>query len=167
MEDRPIIGKTCKINLIGHANGVPAKIDTGADSSSIWASDIFIDEAGVLHFKLFGQGSEFYTGEILSRTDYKVAQVASSSGHVQVRYRTHFTIRLGGKKIKALFNLSNRSRNKFPILIGRRTISGKFLVDVERGLKVQKRFSKTSLNEELANNPHEFFKKYHQDLSDK
>lgn len=157
----PTIGKTRKINIIGHAQGVPAKIDTGADSSSVWASNISIDKKGMLHFTLFDKGSEFYTGEVISRKDYKVAQVASSSGHVQIRYRTHLTIRLGGKKLRVLFNLSDRSANKFPILIGRRTIAGKFLVDVTRGIKIEKRFNVVRLNKELKRDPHAFFQKYH------
>jgi hypothetical protein len=158
----PVIGKTRKINIIGHAQGVPAKIDTGADSSSIWASSISIDKGGTLHFTLFDKGSEFYNGEVISRKDYKVAQVASSTGHVQIRYRTHLTIRLGGKKIRVLFNLSDRSKNQFPILVGRRTIVGKFLVDVSRGLDIEKRFSKARLNKELKKDPYAFFQKYHQ-----
>jgi hypothetical protein len=158
----PVIGKTRKINIIGHAQGVPAKIDTGADSSSIWASNISIDKKGMLHFTLFGEGSEFYTGEVISRKDFKVAQVASSTGHTQIRYRTHLTVRLGGKKIRVLFNLSDRSGNKFPILVGRRTIVGKFLVDVSRGLDIEKRFSKARLNKELKKDPYAFFQKYHQ-----
>lgn len=157
----PTIGKTRKINIIGHADGVPAKIDTGADSSAIWASNISIDKDGVLHFTLFDEGSEFYTGEVISRIDYKVAKIASSSGHIQIRYRTHLSIRLGGKKIRVLFNLSDRSANKFPILIGRRTIARKFLVDVTKGFKVDKRFSTARLNKELKEDPHAFFQKYH------
>ena len=159
--DLPHIGKTRKINVIGHVNGVPAKIDTGADSSSIWATNIQVDRLGQLHFTLFGEGSEFYTGEVITRTAFKVAMVRSSSGHEQLRYRAELPIRLGGKRIRTLFNLSDRKNNKFPILIGRRTIVGKFLVDVRRGHKVNKVFDVRKLNKELRNNPYEFHKKYH------
>ena len=41
---------------------IPAKIDTGADSSSIWASHIEVSQDGVLHFQLFDKKSPFYTG---------------------------------------------------------------------------------------------------------
>jgi hypothetical protein len=159
--DLPHLGKTRKINIIGHANGVLAKIDTGADSSSIWATNVRIDPQGVLHFSLFGPGSEYYTGETIDRAAFKVAIVRSSSGHEQVRYRTELTIRLGGKKMRVLFNLSDRSNNKYPILIGRRTLAGKFLVDVTRGYKIDKVFNTRALNRELEHNPYEFFKKYH------
>lgn len=157
----PVIGKTRRINIIGYANSVPAKIDTGADSSSIWVSNLSIDHGGVLHFELFDKQSEFYTGEVISRKEYKVAQVTSSTGHTQIRYRTHLTIRLGGKKIKVLFNLSDRSNNVYPILIGRRTIAGKFLVDVARGITFKKRFNTLGLNKELQADPYAFYIKYH------
>jgi hypothetical protein len=159
----PVIGKTRKINVIGYASGVPAKIDTGADSSSIWASNISVDKNGMLHFTLFDKNSEFYTGDVISRKAFKVAQVRSSSGHTQIRYRAELSIRLGGKRVRVLFNLSDRSKNEYPILIGRRTITGKFLVDVKRGLKKNKFATKSrALTEELVRDPYAFFKKYHQ-----
>lgn len=48
--------------------------------------------------------------------------------------------------------------------VGRRTIAGKFLVDVrERGLAHQYKYAtdNKALNKELAKNPHKFYKKYH------
>ena len=159
-----IIGKNIRVDFGSRAVGVPAKIDTGADSSSVWASKIRIDEDGVLKFALFGKGSPFYSGKVFKRTDYKVAIVRSASGHEQIRYRTHFTIRVNGRKIKALFNLSDRGNNNYPVLIGRRTISGKFLVDVQLGEIDHKRKyanQNRSLNSELLKNPTGFYKKYH------
>lgn len=54
------------------AQKVPAKIDTGADSSAVWASNIRIGKDGVLVL-LFGKGSPYYNGKIFKRTDYTVA----------------------------------------------------------------------------------------------
>ena len=41
---------------------VPAKIDTGADNSAIWASNIHLDK-GKLMFNYFAPGSMFYRPE--------------------------------------------------------------------------------------------------------
>src|SRR5262249_24707707 len=49
--------------------GVPAKIDTGADSSAVWASNVHIDR-GVLHFNFFAPGSSFYKPEPTLTTAY-------------------------------------------------------------------------------------------------
>lgn len=163
MKEKTVIGSTEFVDFGERAQKVPAKIDTGADSSAVWASNIRIDKDGVLKFSIFGEGSPYYNGKIFKRTDYSVARVRSSSGHEQIRYRTHFWVKLGGRKIKMLMNLSDRSKNEFPVLIGRRSISGKFLVDVSKK-KVRRKKVPTvfSLNEEIKLDPYKFYKKYHQ-----
>lgn len=145
---------------------IPAKIDTGADSSSIWASHIYVTEDGVLHFQLFDQGSPLYTGEEITREDFKVAVIRTASGQEQIRYRTHLTVTIRGRKIKALFNLSDRSRNNFPVLIGRRTISGKFLVDVSMhhtSMPAKNPKSRT-IQRHFREDPYNFHRKYIDDL---
>ena len=143
-----VIGSTVVVDIDDIKN-VPAKVDTGADTSSIWASQINITEDDVLEFTLFGKSSPFYTGEIIKRTDYKVAVVRSATGEEQVRYRTHLPLRLKGRKINVLFNLSNRSRNNAPILIGKRTIRDKFIVDVSKhAVKLPKRSEERRIGKE-------------------
>ncbi len=159
---RIIIGSNARINFGKRATGVPAKIDTGADGSSVWASNIRVDKDGVLIFSLFGEGSPYYNGKVFRRTDYSAAMIKSASGHKIIKYRTHFTITLAGKKIKALFSLSDRAVHNFPVLIGRRTLSGKFLVDVNMNeIESPKKSQTVDLNKELARNPYKFYKKYH------
>ena len=155
-----IIGSTEYVS-IGKLDKIPAKIDTGADSSSIWASDIEVSRDGTLTFKLFAPKSPYYTGETLESKEYKVSVVRSSNGNEQIRYRTTLPIKINGCTVKAALTLADRSRNNFPILIGRRTISGKFLVDVsktnvERPHKVKSK----KLNKELIENPYKFHNKY-------
>ena len=158
---KPVIGIVEHISIGRRAIDVPAKIDTGADSSSIWASNIRIGSDGVLRFRLFGEGSPYYNGKIFKRTDFKVAQIKNSTGKSEVRYRTYFTIDLGSKKIKALFNLSDRSNNTYKVLIGRRTISRKFIVDVSKGYeKLPKPNQTVELNKKLQSNPYNFHKEY-------
>ncbi len=156
-----IIGSTeyVSVGKSGNYKNIPAKIDTGADSSSIWASKIKITKDGVLKFVLFDEGSKFYTGKVFSRKDYKVAVVRSATGEEQIRYRTHLRLTVKGKIINALFNLSDRSKNNFPILIGRRTISGKFLVDTsQKSVPTPEKNPKTNpLNKELKENPRKFY----------
>lgn len=157
----PVIGATEYIDVAGRKN-VPAKIDTGADSSSIWATHIRVTKDGVLHFRLFDEGSPFYNGKTFKRKDFKVAVIRSSSGHEQIRYRTHLTLKINDKKIRALFNLSDRSRNNYPVLIGRRTITGKFLVDVsENHTSVRPSSFKTkSIQREFTQDPYRAHCKY-------
>ena len=159
---KTIIGRNVKVDFGRRAVNVPAKVDTGADSSSVWASNVRIGKDGVLKFSLFGKGSPYYNGKVFRRTDYSVAVVKSASGHETIKYRTHFTITVAGKKIRALFGLSDRAMHNFPVLIGRRMLNGKFLVDVSTNeVKSPKKVRTIRLNKELTKDPHKFYKKYH------
>ncbi len=155
-----IIGSTEYVDVAG-IEKIPAKIDTGADSSSIWASNINMGQDGTLTFSLFNEKSPFYTGEVLETTDYVVKAVRSSHGDEQIRYRVELPLTIGNQSFTTAFTLANRSRNNFPILIGRRTINGRFLVDVSKS-SVQRPTDKNTkhLNDELKKNPYEFHRKY-------
>ena len=165
-EKKIVVGRNEAVDFAGYSRRkVPAKIDTGADSSSVWVSNVRVDKNGVLRFNLFGEGSPYYTGKVIKRENYKVALVRSASGHEQIRYRTQFSLRIGGKRIRALFNLSDRSRNKFPVLIGRRTLSGKFIVDVSQShfTDTEKVFTSETqkLNTELQKDAYAFYQKHY------
>ncbi len=108
---------------------VPAKVDTGADSSAVWASDIREDD-GVLSFVLFDKVSPYYTGKVLQTKKFGVTSIKNSFGAAEFRYKITLKVRLAGRTIRVRFTLANRENNSQPILIGRRTLHGKFLVDV-------------------------------------
>ena len=155
-----VIGSTEYVS-VGKLDKIPAKIDTGADSSSIWASDIEVKEDGTLTFKLFAKQSPYYTDEVLKSKEYTVSVIRSSNGSEQIRYRTTLPIKIDGHTVKASLTLADRSRNHFPILIGRRTISGRFLVDVSKtAIERPAKTKSPSLNKELEKNPYKFHKKY-------
>lgn len=158
-----VIGRNAHIEFIDHVKDVPAKVDTGADSSSVWASNVFIDTAHRLHFTLFDKGSEYYTGEEIIAEKYSVSRVRSSSGHTQIRYRATLPVRLANRRINVRFTLADRRRNLFPVLIGRRTLAEKFVVDVTQAECDEiASNNKKPLNEEFIKDPHAFYKKYHQ-----
>lgn len=155
-----IIGSTELVEVAGIKN-IPAKTDTGADSSAIWASNIDMLEDGTLVFSLFDEKSPFYTGDRLKTTDYKVKNIRSSNGNEQIRYCVMLPIKLNNKTFTTAFTLANRSKNHFPVLIGRRTLEGSFLVDV-RKMSVPRKVphGSTRLNRELQEDPYEFHQKY-------
>lgn len=160
IQDLDIVGSTEYVEIAGVKN-IPAKIDTGADTSSIWASNVNMQKDGTLEYCLFSEESPFYTGEVLTSSDYMVKLVRSSHGDQQVRYRVRLPITIGGKTFETTFTLADRSRNNFPILIGRHTLEGNFFVDVSKSSvsrKVNQRSRK--LNEELKNDPYKFHQKY-------
>lgn len=155
----PIIGSTALVTVAGIEN-VPAKVDTGADSSSIWASDIVMNPSNQLEFSLFGPQSPLYTGEKITVDDYSVQRVRSSTGDVTVRYRVPLSVLINGRRMKVNFTLYDRSKNNFPILIGRKTLKNRFLVDVaKREVKSPPKMDNSDLEAELAKNPQKFHTK--------
>ena len=125
-----IIGVSSLVDFVGYKNlkQVPARIDTGARTSSLWASDVKIKN-GVATFKLFGPGSPWYTGKVVRRKVIELRDVTSSTGHTESRYLIALSIRMHGKRLNAKFTLSDRSSQVYPILIGRNTLRSNFLVD--------------------------------------
>lgn len=110
--------------------GVPAKIDTGADSSAIWASHIQEMADGKLSFVTFGAGSHLYTGKIIKTSTFRLVMVKNSFGVAEPRYKVRLQIQIGDRKIRAWFTLADRAGMRYPVLLGRRLLKGKFVVDV-------------------------------------
>lgn len=157
---RPIIGSIESVD-VADIKDIPAKVDTGADTSAIWASHIDMKKDGTLSFSLFDEDSPFYTGKIYETKKYSIRRVSSSTGEEQIRYRVELPLRLKNRNFRTNFTLSDRSKNTFPILIGRHTISKRFLVDVSKeSIERPKSKHVGKLIEELKANPYKFHHKY-------
>ena len=158
--EKVIIGRTAhSVIPSARARSIRVKIDTGADRSSIWASNIAMSSDGELSFTLFAPESKFYSGTVYRTKNFEASRVRSAHGDLQVRFRTHLTIILGGKKIRGTFTLADRSKNKYPALIGCKILNKKFLVDVSKGFIRENRSD--DLTQELKRDPKAFFEKYY------
>lgn len=154
MNSLSIIGRAEKIGLPQlFVVKVPAKIDTGADASSIWTHRV--EKIGdKLRVVFFGPKSPFYNGDVheFLPGDYSITRVANSFGHREIRYKVKLKIRIKGKLINGTFTLANRASKLYPVLIGRSLLRRKFLVDVSKGspLIEQEKARKKVLKEELT-----------------
>ncbi len=117
---------------------VPARIDTGARTSTVWASGIK-ELNGELSFVLFDKTSPFYSGAKLTFKDYEIREVTSSNGHTEERYMVRLLVCLDGRKIRARFTLANRSTQTYPVLVGRNVLRGKFVVDIKHNRVLPKK----------------------------
>jgi hypothetical protein len=137
-KDKKIIGRaeTISLPLLGYEK-VHARIDTGAKTTSIWASRAQLKD-GKLEVVFFGPPSLHFTGEVHTFDHFEEVVVASSNGQVQYRFKIRVLIKLRGKKIHAWVTLADRSTQVYPVLIGRNVLAGKFIVDVQRGRGVLK-----------------------------
>ena len=129
-----VIGRVDKIDIpeFGLAD-IPTKIDTGANRSSIHCSKIHrhqnngVDEI-TFHIPLDSSHGDntFHT------TTFFKKKIRSSSGHLEERYVIKATIVLFNRKIKTTFSLTDRTEMKYPILLGRKLLMSRFIVDVAK-----------------------------------
>jgi len=109
--------------------GLDAKIDTGADSCSIHCDDIVIN-GDTVTFLLHDEVHPAYHGKKITLPISKRSNVKSSNGKSEERIFIEISIKLGCKTYNAEISLSNRENMKYAMLIGRRFMSHRYLVDV-------------------------------------
>lgn len=109
--------------------GITAKIDTGAYTTALHCHDIQ-EKDGMLHFKLLDPSHPEYNEQVLKFTDYSQKEIRNSFGEIENRYIIKTLIRIGRKRIKAIISLSDRGRMRYPVLIGRKLLKNRFIVDV-------------------------------------
>jgi hypothetical protein len=124
---------------------IQAKIDTGAYTSSIHCSDISIDtieNRSVLCFKLLDDSNPEFSKQVHRFTEFYKKKIKNSFGEMEERYIIKTTVKLGKKIIRTTLSLSDREKMRYPVLIGRRLLKGKFIVDVNKihtgGLRIDK-----------------------------
>jgi hypothetical protein len=114
---------------------IQAKVDTGADSSSLHAfNQERFEKEGIEYIrfeihprKRSGRGTvECETPIVMDR------KVKNPGGRIEVRPVISTSLILKGIPIRALINLTERDEMTFRMLIGRRTMRGKFLVNPGR-----------------------------------
>lgn len=132
-KDKRIIGRKETISIIDlDLFDLDAKVDTGADSNALHCDHIIVNEReNTVSFTLLDEIHESYHGKRMTFPIYKIKIVKSSNGHIQERPSIKVSINFFGKNYKSVISLTNRADMKFPMLIGRKFLSGKFLVDVE------------------------------------
>lgn len=113
-----------------HLKNISVKIDTGAYTSSIHCENIK-EEEGVLKCTFLDEEHPHYNGREFTFADYDVVFVKSSNGIVQKRYQIQTKIILFERIFKISLSLSARQEMRFPVLVGRKFITKKFIVDTE------------------------------------
>ena len=108
---------------------IDIKIDTGAYTSSMHCHKV-IQEDNVLKCLFFDKEHPNYNKKIIVFKNYSTTKVKSSNGIVQNRYMVKTTMTIFDKKYNIHLTLSTRSEMKYPILIGRKFLSKKFIVDI-------------------------------------
>ncbi len=128
--EKPTIGRREHVDFpeLG-LYGITAKVDTGAYTTALHCHDIR-EENGVLYFKLLDPTHPDYTAKELSFKEYFQKEIKNSFGESETRYIIKTIVRIGKKRIKSVISLSDRGGMRYPVLIGRKLLKHKFVVDV-------------------------------------
>lgn len=130
---KQIIGRKELVSIVDlDLYGLDAKVDTGADSNALHCDDIYIDDDKFVHFTLLDEVHLSYHGKRMKMPLYKIKKIKSSNGQVQHRPSIEVTIKIFDKEYKSVISLTDRSDMNYPMLIGRKFLDGKFLVDVSQ-----------------------------------
>ncbi len=121
---------------------IEAKIDTGAYTSSLHCHDIGLKEQEgekILSFYLLDPDHPEYSDKEFLFEHYERASVKSSSGQVEERFKITTEVQLGDKKFNAEFTLTNRNDMKYPVLLGRKLLRNRYIVDVSNEFLLQEK----------------------------
>ena len=127
-----ILGRYDRVDLpeLGLAN-IHAKIDTGAYSCSLHSSKAGVVN-GKLEFILLDDEHPEFTGMKFSFKKFEQREIKNSFGEAELRFIIKTKIRIFKRLINAEFSLSNRGNLKFPVLLGRKILRQRFLIDVTK-----------------------------------
>ncbi len=125
-KEKEIIGRIDKVDLpdFGVEN-INAKVDTGATRSSLHCEQVRL-EGKTLYFKIRTEdgGKEFGSDEWMQK------KIRSSNGKAEMRYIIKTKLRMFGKSYIVTFSLTDRSKMRYPLLIGRTFLEDRYIVDV-------------------------------------
>lgn len=127
-----ILGRYDRVDLpdLGLSD-IHAKIDTGAYTCSLHCQQAQV-VGGKLEFILLDQEHPEFTGMKFVFEKFDKRDIKNSFGEVEKRFVIVTTIKIFGEVITANFSLCNRGSLKFPILIGRKILRDRFLIDVKK-----------------------------------
>ncbi|MEO5673359.1 MAG: RimK/LysX family protein [Chitinophagales bacterium] len=110
---------------------VAAKIDSGAYTSSIHCETISAFYNGGEHHVKFTVLKD-QTPIVRESKVFASKQVKNSFGQIEYRYTIKTHIILFGKSYLVELALTNRSSMKYPVLLGRKLLGERFVIDVTR-----------------------------------
>lgn len=107
---------------------IPAKIDTGARTSSLHGEVIEDFERDGERYVRFAMDWDD-TRHICEAVHVDIRGITSSNGETQRRYVIKTPMRIGEVEFRAEISLADRSDMKFPMLVGRSSLRRRFVVN--------------------------------------
>lgn len=136
-QDKQVFGYLEKVMVSKAGVILEAKLDTGADTSSLHAENIKrFRRAGerFVRFQVRDEEGELIT---LERHLARIARIRRHDGDYQRRPVVEMSVCIGAVKRRVEINLIDRSGLDFPFLLGRSAMEGAMVVDPERTFTVE------------------------------
>lgn len=109
---------------------VPAKIDTGARTSSLHATVLDRFERDGRNYVRFAVDfGRQHVRQVCEAVQVDKRGITSSNGETQMRLIVKTPMRIGAVEFRAEISLADRSDMQFPLLIGRTALRRRFVVD--------------------------------------
>lgn len=112
-----------------------AKVDTGAYTSSLHCHHIEAAGRGQkrrVRFNLLDPSHDAYNEKLFDLPIFDTRDVRSSNGQVQRRFIVQANIRMFNELMPIELSLTDRSEMRYPILLGRKFLQHRFVVDVAK-----------------------------------
>jgi hypothetical protein len=112
---------------------IDAKIDTGAYTTALHCHDVELRRAAgkdILVFKLLDPNHPEYNQQLIIFEQFSIKAIKNSFGDFEKRYVIKTQIKIGRKIVKTSISLTDRGNMRFPVLIGRKLLKKRFVVDV-------------------------------------
>ncbi|RPF71588.1 ATP-dependent zinc protease family protein [Aurantiacibacter spongiae] len=111
-------------------HAIPAKIDTGARTSSLHATILEQYERGGESYVRFAVDfARQHVRQVCEAVQVDWRGITSSNGKTQRRMIIKTPLTIGAQTFRAEISLADRSDMKFPMLIGRSSLRRRFTVD--------------------------------------
>jgi hypothetical protein len=116
---------------------IDAKIDTGAYTSAVHchAVSCFVDEqtgTEMVSFRLLDPSHPAYNNREIVLPVKARRKIRNSFGQVQKRIIVETKMRIFGKLYRLELSLADRSKQEYPVLLGRKALYKRFIVDVSQ-----------------------------------
>jgi hypothetical protein len=132
MPAMPTIGWVEKVSITPEKYKLRARMDTGANTSSIHAQDVQIFHRDGKEYISFLITNKWGRTLLLERPLIRHAAIRQDFGEPQNRPVIELSVCVGNVKKTIEVNINDRSVMNYPMLIGRKFLSGSYLVDSSR-----------------------------------
>lgn len=127
-----ILGRNDRVDLPGLGlTNIHAKVDTGAYTCSLHCAYARL-VGKKLEFVLLDEEHPEFTGIKYTFKKFTQREIKNSFGEAEMRFVIKTSIKIFDHRIRAEFSLSDRGNLKFPVLLGRKILRNRFLIDVTK-----------------------------------